>query len=332
MRQARLNLSLFILFLVSLTPLSAMAQSSLELYAVDTSQVETTFTDSGGKSAAVSLHFTARNADLTPMSLEAEALKVMIGDKEVPVFAKRLLTLEKSEEAVAVVAVFPIAKDYLEEFFGIRLNAAIFVERMRDKDWAGIVAYDSEAHETAPVSGQGDLSWLADQISELKNSEIIEPNLFIGATAGLEMAGAIKDVKEKYLVVITNAEGAVVGDDRAAIKAIDAFKTRARELGVRPMMIGYTPDGPEELKYADWLKKMSAADGTYSEATSLDDLPGVVSKVFSQIYGQYVLEVEVDLSGDFWLENGAHPFTLSTKVGSREVKSTQRESWPALAK
>lgn len=334
MRSKVFSLSILLGLLALLLPLSASAQSNLFLYRVDTSQVETTFTESGGKSASLALHFRARNADESPMTLKADDLKVMVGKTEVPVFSKRLLTLEESKEPVAVVFVFPIAKDYIEEFFGIRLNAAVFIERMRDRDWAGVVAYDSQAHNLEPISGQGDLSWLADQISEMQNTEIIEPNVFTGVNAGLDMAAkeSLKGVTEKYLVLISNAEGAVVGDDRAAKKASDEFKNRARELGVRPMIIGYTPDGPNELNFRGVLKQMAEGDGTYNEATSLDEMPDVVSRVHAQIYNQYILELEVDLSGDFELEGGAHPFTLSTKVGSREITSTDRATWPRLAK
>jgi len=324
--------SLFFLLLMALgvfTPSTSFAQSILEVFDINTKEVESSFEDSGA--AKISIYFSARQAKGQPISgLKADNINLLINKDEPPLKSKTLRSFKDGDRAIAVVVVFPIAKDYIEEFYGIRSNVASFVQQFRSLDWVGVVAYDSTATPYAPVTG-ADIPGLADTVREIQNTEVIEPNLFGALIPAVNMLKNL-EAKQKYLVVVSNAEGAIVGDDKEATKRIQKFQYSIKELGITPMIVGYTPDGPEELTYRKWLKQLALAGGTYNEAVAMDELPNAMNTVFDLIFQQYILDAEVDLSGDFWLEEGKYTFTVVAKVGSQELKGSQKAGWPALSK
>jgi len=306
-----------------LLPTTASAQSVLDIVDINTKEAP-----------SLSVYFSARNADGSPISgLKAEDITLEIDGSEPPLDSKELQSFKKGESPVAAVVVFPIAADYIEQFFGIRSNVANFLGQFRQIDFIGYVAYGANASPSALVTG-ADIPGMAQTIRDLENTDEIEPNLFGALIPAIAMLKNAENVKQKYLVVVSNAEGAVVGDDKAAASKIAKFQQTVKELGIRPLIVGYTPDGPDALTYRKWLKQMSLAGGTYTEATAKADLPGAMNKVYEQIFQQYILNADIAMEDpdEYWLEEGKYPFTVIAKVGSQELKSTQKAAWPAVEK
>ena len=304
-------------------PSLASAQSSLEILDIDTKEAP-----------HVQIYFSARQSDQKPITgLKTENITLLIDGEEPPIAEKSLDEFKKGDRPVAVVVVFPIAKDYIEEFFGIRTNVAGFLRQFRDVDWVGAVAYDTTAQVVGPGMVTGaDRMAVVDTIQSLNNSEAIEPNLFGALPPAINLLKNLEGVDQKYIILVTNAEGAVVGDDKEALKRIQAFQQAVKETGVRPLVVGYTPDGPESLTYRRWLQQLSIGGGTYQEATAIDELPLQLNIVLDQIFKQYILDVVIDLEGDYWLEEGKYPFTVTAKLGSQELKATDKAAWPAIEK
>lgn len=301
-----------------LGPFSAQAQAVLEVVDVNTKDAP-----------KVQVYFSARNPDGSPISgLKAEDVSLLVDNEAPPLDSKELKAFKDGDQPVAVVVVFPIAKDYIEDFFGIRSNVSTFIGQFRPVDWVGFVAYDSNARP--PEIGTGpNIQAVAEQVTSLKNSDVIQPNLFGAIVPAIGALKNIEGVKQRYLVVVSNAEGAVVGDDAAAAKAVRKLQGLMKENGIRPVIVGYTPDGPEELTYRKWLKQLALAGGTYTEATAIEELPSAMSRVYDQIFQQYILEAAIDLSDPeaFWLPEGKYNWTVSTKVGSQELKSSAKAGW-----
>ncbi|MDX9719492.1 MAG: FHA domain-containing protein [Myxococcota bacterium] len=297
----------------------ASAQSVLEIFDINTKEAP-----------KVRLYFSARAAKGDPIAgLKAENIKLLIDADEPPLSSKTLRAFKEGDQPVAVVVVFPVAKDYIEEFFGIRTNLSGFVRNFRPVDWVGAVAYDSKAQQYPAVTG-ADISGLADTIQNLTETDVIEPNMFSSLPTAINVLKQVEGVKLKYIVLVSNAEGAMVAVDAEATKRIQDFQKRAKDEDIRSLVIGYTPDGPDTLTYRKWLQQLSL--GGYYEATRIDELPTQLNVVYDRIFQQYILDVEVNLEEDYWLEEGKYNFTVLAKVGSQELKGTDKAPWPALDK
>ncbi len=316
-RSAFLIPLLLALFLPSL----AAAQSVLEIIDINTKEAP-----------KVSIFFSARQANGQPIGgLKAENISLLIEQDAPPLTTKGLRSFKEGDRPVAVVFVFPIAKDYIEEFFGIRTNIANTIRLMRPVDFVGAVAYDSGAQTFNMVTG-ADIGGLADTIQSIPNTEVIEPSMFGSLPPAVGILRNLEGVKQKYIVLVSNAEGSIVGDPKESARRISMFQQSVKDAGIRPLIVGYTPDGPDDLTYRNWLKQLSMAGGTYTEATSRDDLPQALQQVYDQIFLQYILDAEVDLSGDYWLEEGKYTFTVQAKVGSMDLKASDKAPWPTIKK
>lgn len=321
---------LAVFFVVLVAPLAAQAQAVLEIIDVNTK-------DATADNPVVRVYFSARNPDGSTLSgikaenLTLQAKSVKLADEEeaavdfhaVEYISKELKAFKAGDQPVAVVVVFPIARDYIEEFYGIRNNVATFIGQFRPEDWVGYVAYDSNARRPEIATGPN-INALSEQIAALKETEVIEPNLYAALPAAINALKNIEGAKQKYLVVVSNAEGAVSGDDAAATKQIGRATAMMKEANVRPIIVGYTPDGPDELTWRKWLKQLSLAGGTYTEATALEELPSAMTRVYDQIFQAYILEVVLDLSDHekYWLPSGKYNWTVTAKIGSQELKSS----------
>jgi len=178
---------------------------------------------------------------------------------------------------VAVVIVFPIAKDYFEEIFGIRAGVVQLLESLPDGVQATVVAYDSDA-----LTLDGPVAQLIEKVPELERTEVIEPNLFIGLEAATDHLSTQTTHETAYIVVISNAEGAVVGDEEAAKRRAARLVSAWEQDGITPVVVAYTPDGEAAFTYRPVMIQL-AANGHYVEAFEKEALPGAIESAVGAV-------------------------------------------------
>ncbi len=195
-------------------------------------------------------------------------------------------TAGNKDQSVGILFIFPNSKTYNEDYFAIRKNLRSFITQIdRDVDQLNAVPYDSGATQLGwSKANSGTLARLLDE--EVKTSDVLEPNLFISFTHALGAFEAVTNVSQKYLVFISDAEGALVGNVDQAQRLIGNFSNDLKKGNVTPIIIGYSPDGPEAMPNINLLKQIASNNnGVYFQANDTAEFTNILTNdVYNYIY------------------------------------------------
>lgn len=320
---------IFVLLTVLLMPSFVFADS------VKILDVVTPEKNSPTEEAQVSVYFDARQGDnaSTIVGINAEDCSVLIDGKKPEVVKSEMREFLDGDKSVGILFVFPIAKNYSEESFGIRATLTTLIQMMnRPIDMVNAVPYDITGNSIG-WSKASDSS-LNRAIGELKTTDVIEPNMFAAFQPAISVLTNLQNVSQKFIVIISDAEGAIVGDRERAIQLIGAFTDELKKNHITPIVVGYSPDGERALTNAALLKRIATnANGPYFPAYNQAEFQQRIQRdVYDFIYKRYIYDATLDMSGDNYLEPGKYNLQLVVKTATGEEKAGTKITWPKLKK
>ncbi len=164
----------------------------------------------------------------------------------------------------------------------------------------------------------------------MQNSEVLEPNLFQSFIPALSMLQSLKNVSQKYIVIISDAEGAIVSDTDRSNELIGVFTDELIKNNIIPIVIAYTPDGREAMPNSRLLKRIVLnAGGAYYMAESSSAFQNVIQRdVYDYIFGQYIYEATLNTKGSKYLKPDEHQLEFEVITDRRTAK--KKINWPKL--
>ena len=321
---------LLILFALLFIPSWAMA-NNLTIIDVETPQENTP-----AEEARVSVYFDYRQGEnnMAITGINASNCSVHIDGKTPEVVRSEVRDFTTGDRGVGVVFVFPIAKNYLEESFAIRSTLTTLVQNMnREIDMVNAIPYDSNATPLGwSRASEGSLSRA---IGELQTTDVLEPNLFTSFHVAVNVLSNLQNVSQKYVVIISDAEGAVVGDREQAMRYVGSFVEALKKYDIKPIIVGYSPDGAAAMNNVDIIKRIATnAGGAFFRAENLSMFQQALQRdVYDYIFKQYIYDVTLKMTGDNYLEAGKYNFQLVVKTNTGDGdKSAVKITWPNLKK
>lgn len=284
--------------------------------------------------AQLSIYFEARQNDKTSISgINADNCSVLIDGKKPEVLKAEIRDFKDGDRSIGVLFIFPIAKNYTEDSFAIRAGLTTLVQMIdRPIDMVNAIPYDTSG---TPVGWtKGSESTLRRAISEMQTTDVLEPNLFAAFQPAISVLTNLQNVSQKYVVIISDAEGAIVGDRERAIQLIGAFTDELKKNKIVPIVIGYSPDGKDAMTNIGLLKRISTnTGGPYFQAESSSEYQQRIQRdVYNYIYQQYIYDVTLKMDGDNYLDPGKYNLQLVVKTSSGELKNAAKITWPELTK
>lgn len=273
--------------------------------------------------APFSIYFELKAGDGQPISgINADNCSVLIDGSKPEVVSANVRPFTEGDLGVGVLFIFPIAKNYSEEAFNIRTTLNTLVQLFsRDIDMLNAIPYDISG---TPVGwSKASESKLSRALTEMQTTEVVEPNLFATFQPAISVLNNLQNVSKKYVVIISDAEGAVVGDRNRAGQLIGSFTDQLKKSNITPIVIGYSPDGADAMQNVDLIKRIAAnCGGQYYQAESLSTFQQIVtSKVFDYIFNHYIYDVSLNMTGDSYREEGKYNLQLIVKSSSGEDKN-----------
>lgn len=282
--------------------------------------------------ANISVYFDYRQGDnqMTVTGINAENCTVNIDGRTPEVLRSEVRPFTEGNQGVGVLFVFPIAKNYSEESFAIRSTLVTLIQLMnRPLDQLNAIPYDVTASPLGWTrASEGNLNR---QISELQTTEVVEPNLFSTFQPAISVLENLQNVSQKYLVFISDAEGAVISDIDRSTRLIGSFTDSLKKNNIKPIIIAYSPDGPGAMSNADVIKRIATnSGGAFFKAESTSTFQKVLtSDVYNYIFKQYIYDATLDMS-DY--DEGKYNLQLVVKTNNTEDKDAVKITWPILKK
>lgn len=285
--------------------------------------------------AKVSVYFDARQSSNASaiVGIKAEDCSILIDGKKPEVVSAEMREFKSGDQGVGILFIFPIAKNYSEESFGIRAALSSMVQMLdRPIDMVNAVPYDITS--TSMGWSKASDATLSRAISELQTTEVIEPNLFSSFTTAITQLTNLQNVSQKYVVIITDAEGAIVGDSERAIQLIGAFTDELKKSQITPIVIGYSPDGMAAMNNIALIKRIATnSGGLYLLAENQTEFQQRIQRdVYDYIYKRYIYDATLDMTGDNYLDAGKYNLQLVVKTATSEEKAGTKITWPELKK
>lgn len=284
--------------------------------------------------AAVSVYFDYRNSlRMHIAGLQTDHCTVQIDGKQPEIVHAEMQPFVEGDMGVAVLFVFPIAKNYAEGAFGIRSNLRTLLQRMnRPTDLVTAVTYDDKALNYGwTMPGQNKL---IENIDALQNTEVIEPNFFASVAPAIAAFKDLDPIRKNYVVIISDAEGMIFNDTERAASLTSQFIDTLKKHAVTPIIIAYSPDGRAAMPNIHWLQRIATQlDGYYYMAESELTFQNIlINEVYNAIYSKYLLKMTLNMSGDHAIKPGNYPLKLSvhSKEGLPEDKAETSIAWPEL--
>lgn len=254
--------------------------------------------------------------------LTAETLKLSREGEELEVGSLSAEAYKEKELPVGVVFVFPITLNYDEGLWQIRTELTRAVEKhLRPVDAIGFIGYDSYAKRVikpkAPGSRQA-LEETTERVRQWEETEEPQPNLYSALSAGLRMLEEAVDennspVAARFLVVISDAEGAITDTPKAA-KTLQKARDLAEATGVTLVVVAYYFD-EEEGRFFPKLEELGAPPHRYATADRTSALEAVLDAQVGALTDIHLIRIELaELPPP-----GKH--TLDVSVGSEQHAS-----------
>lgn len=286
-------------------------------------EVDTPEDGTPASEAPFSIYFELKSGTGQPiLGVNADNCSVLIDGAKPEVVKSEVREFISGDHGVGILFVFPVAKNYSEEAFGIRATLNTLVQMInRDIDMVNAIPYDNTG---TPVGWtKASEGALTRSLSEMQTTEVVEPNLFTSFQPAISVLNNLQNVSKKYVVIISDAEGAVVGDRNRASQLIGAFTDQLKKNNITPIVIGYSPDGAEAMTNVDLIKRIAAnCGGQYFQAENLNTFQQIVqSEVYNYIFRHYIYDVTLNMTGDNYRPAGKYNLQLIVKSASGEDKN-----------
>ncbi len=298
--------------------------------------VETPQEGTPAEEARVSVYFDYRQGEnnMAITGINADNCSVNIDGKTPETVRAEVRSFTDGDRGVGILFVFPVAKNYAEESFAIRSTLTTLVQNINRKiDMVNAIPYDSNATPLGwSRASEGSLSR---QIGELQTTDVLEPNLFTSFHVAVNVLSNLQNVAQKYVVIISDAEGAVVGDREQAMRYIGNFVDALKKNDIKPIVVGYSPDGAAAMGNVDLIKRIATnAGGAFFRAENLSMFQQALQRdVYDYIFKQYIYDVTLNMTGDNYLDAGKYNLQLVVKTdGGSGDKSAVKVTWPNLKK
>lgn len=283
--------------------------------------------------AVLSVYFSLRTSDNLPISgIQPDNCSVLINGVQPKVVNSEMQTYKDGNRGVGVLFIFPVAKNYDEESFAIRANLSNMLQLFdRDIDQLNILSYDvnaqSDGWKRAADGGT------AKAVNEIKTSEVLEPNLFASFQPAIAQLKNLEGVAQKYVVIISDAEGAIVGQQERAIQLIGNFTDQLKKEHITPIVIGYSPDGAAAMTNVGLIKRIATnVGGAFFLAERTDMFQKILmNDVYNYIFERYIYKVTLDMDENY-LEQKKYNLQFIVKTKSSEDKAAVQVAWPELKK
>ena len=305
--------------------------NTISIFDVETPQAQTP-----SQAAELSVYFGYESSAKMPIKgLTADNCSILIDGKMPEVVQSKMVPFVEGDKGVGVLFVFPISKNYSEDSFGIRSHLKGLLQKMdRRIDQVNAVTYDrfSQPQGWTTAGSQE----LFNHLSSMSNTDDIEPNLFSSFVTSISAFDTVKGVSQKYLVLISDAEGAHFSDVERANTLISAYIDQLKKSQVIPIIIAYSPDGLPAMTNIFHLKRIaSELNGYYFIAESESTLQRILQMdVYNVIYSKYLLKTTLDMSGDNYLPTGRnYPLELVVKTNPNDENgdhASVKIDWPDL--
>ena len=283
--------------------------------------------------AKVGVYFELRHGGEAVTGVKAEDCTITIDDRMPEVISAEIKDFVQGNRGVGILFVFPVAKNYSEDSFGIRRHLSTLVQRIdRPIDMLNAVPYDMGAKSMG--WSRASERTLLRALEEIRTTDAIEPNLFSAFGPTIAVMEGLQNVSQKYIVLISDAEGAIMGDLERAQQLISQFVEQLKKHNIRPIVVAYSPDGRDGLPNAGLIKRIATLMGApYFEATDESKFQQIIQQdVFNYIFKQSIYEATLNMDGSNFLEAGKYPLQLTVKLANSEEKAATKISWPSLKK
>ena len=327
-------------FLGSAILLFAMCLSTMA-FANDLDLLSITPPEAGTKAAEAHVEFlfdyTKKGESITIKEADLSEFKLSADNVDLPILHSKLIPFKEGKEPVVVLIVFPQAeslkkpdsddKGVLEE--SIASMVQLFKER--NIDLINAMYYTDAPHKLSSDFFKGtDAAELASKIEDLKASDEQSPDLGRAYNQIVKTidADAFKDVKLKYVVLVTDGTGRGLSDRDK--KSITGFTKELQKLHVMPIVVqvpSFLDDSGEASYDNETNLRLIADKGVYKKAKDYTrDLDQKLGDVFEYIMGHKLVEADVDSSA---ISAGTYTMTLQF----RDDKATYAQFvWPELKK
>ena len=319
---------LILVLLFALCASTAFAQDGLKITDIDLTEVDT-----NQEKVRLSVYFNAYQAPKNVDEIKSSACSLTMDANTPKVIRSGIQNFVKGDKGVGVLFIFPISKAYSEDLFSIRSTLLNLLQMMkRPIDWVNAVPYDNVG--TAVGWSKASESKLSDTIRDMQNTDEILPNLFNAFNPAVAMLKSLENVSQKYLVIISDAEGEVFSDPGRALGLIAMLVDQLKQNNIIPIVVGYSPDGEDIMYNVHMIKRIATnANGVYFVAGETSRFQSIMlNDVYDYIFKQYIYDVTLDLSGSNLLKSGNHQLQISVTHDHGEEKASYNVNWLALLK
>jgi hypothetical protein len=310
-------LTLLVLFLGSLTAAGAQELNTLRL---DIRKADV-------KADQFTLYFTLLDADqLAVKEIDPGSLQLLSADNQQPLNMSKpeLKLLSDTQHPVAVMFVVANYRAFNEQTTKSRSAIAEFIGKMRPEDLAGVVHYGDTYHYTGLTY---EAPRLGESVQAIKDSDDGIPRFFAALSQALrkfEQEGNSQKIDLRYLVIVSDGYGPWVGDktSKSRDRKIDQTAKRMQELGIIPIVIGYSPTGDPEDQGLTMLRQLAArSKGTFRSPSDGEEMFQALDGAYQEVFNSHVLT----FSNTQMEANKTHKVRLVAKVKALEVKSPPAE-------
>ena len=299
--------------------------------------VETPKPESEAQNATISVYFDYSTNNQMPITgLTADHCSILINGKKPEVVQSELVPFVEGDLGVGVLFVFPISKIYSEDSYGIRTTLKSLLQKMdRPIDQLNIVTYDHNAISQGWSAASE--KKLISQLDAIQTTDVIETNFFSSFAPTISAFESLRNVSQKYLVIISDAEGALFNDHERSAAIIGPFIDQLKKNNIIPIIVAYSPDGRDAMPNIDQIRRIAThLDGYYYVTESESAFQQIMlSDVYKAIYGKYLLKATLDMSGENALPMGSnYPLELVVKTMHTDAQGDHAKTkidWPELS-
>ena len=299
--------------------------------------VETPQTQTPSQAAELSVYFDYESNSKMPITgLTADNCQININGKTPDVVHSEVVPFVEGDLGVGVLFVFPNSKNYSEDSFGIRSTLKNLLQKMnRPIDQLNLITY--ERHSTSQGWSVASEKTLINQLDKISTTDEIEPNLFVSFAPTISAFDSLKGVSQKYLVIISDAEGALFNDYERSATLIAQFIDQLKKNDIIPIIVAYSPDGRDAMPNINQISRIATQlDGYYYVAESESAFQQIMlSNIYDVIFSKYLLKATLDMSGENALPMGSnYPLELVVKTMHTDAQGDHAKTkidWPELS-
>lgn len=283
------------------------------------------------RNVEVSVYFNLRSGEKNVTGIAAQDCSIRIDGTKPKIKKADMISFKDGTHGVGVLFVFPIAKLYNEEDYGIRGAVGSLIKQFgRGIDFLNFITFDASVNVSQWHKASDGLTFKA--LSEItKESDVVLPNFFVQFVPAVNVFKSLDGISQKYLVIISDSEGTDIGQPERVNQMIGRFTEQLKQNHITPIVVGYSPDGAAAMPNIPLLKSIAAnAGGHYFQAERRDDFLNVMKNdVYHAVFGRYIYHAVLDMDK---LEKKNYDLQFAVKSKSSMDKANYQFTWPVVKK